>query len=213
MIHRRTTAVIALVLAGLAAPADAKRCRSLCSAQIQACRDACTEGSRGQRRRCRAACIAPVMTACRQSTEPVCTPPTPDDPGGAAPGDPGDGHACGLMTTCEHLASIAPGWQPGSTGAIPPDFPAPPPGAQLCGTDIGGIVHYLYAGPMDDVVAYYRQQFAAAGISFTGPDAPPDSRIGCDEVYRFDRPGRRIPGMLYLSLFQGHLALGNFDLP
>ena len=146
---------------------------------------------------------------CRSIAAPVCSASTV--PGG--PVDGGGPQACGPAGSCEHLATIAPDWKPGDASPIPADFPPSPPGAQLCGSDIGHIVHYLYPDALSEVIAYYRQQLEARGLTLVGPEPPPDNRVGCDEVYRIPRPGHRVPAQLYVFLYQGEFTIGGFDLP
>jgi hypothetical protein len=224
-----------LVLAGfcLVAPVHAKRCRALCAAEIGSCRSECSEGSRRERRRCRATCSKSVLATCRQLAEPVCLAPTdpvaPTDGGDPPPtegdpppsaGDPppaegndpppsGESGVCGPVSTCASLAEYAIGWQPG-VSATPPDFPPPPPGAVLCGADDARITHYLYSGPMSEVVAYYRQQLEAQSMSFSGPDTQYALRTECDELYLYSRPGQVVPDQLFVSVHQGHFTVTGF---
>lgn len=62
-------------------------------------------------------------------------------------------------------------------------------------------------------MTYYQAALAQSGYTVTGPHAPPDSRMGCDEVYLIARPGHTLPAQLYVFLKQGEFTLGGFDLP
>ena len=216
----RFITIVLLASLCLVAPAHAKRCRTLCAAQIGACRSQCSEAPRRERRRCRASCIKSVMATCRQLAEPVCVAPTSNQPGDPPPGGgnpppggenppPGNGGVCGPVTTCQSLAEYGIGWQPG-VSATPPGFPPPPPGAVLCGSDSANITFYLYSEPMSEVVAYYRQQLEAQGMSFSGPHGEYVIREECDELYLYERPGQVVPDQLYVFAHNGHFTITGY---
>jgi hypothetical protein len=220
----RIAIVVLLASFCLVAPAHAKRCRALCAEQIGTCRTQCSEAPRRERRRCRATCIGSVLATCRKLADPVCVAPTSNQPaatppatgggdpppiGGDDPPPPPDGGACGPVSTCESLAEYALGWQPG-VSATPPDFPPPPPGAILCGADSANITAYLYSGPMSEVVAYYRQQLEAQGMSFSGPHTEYVMRAECDELYLYQRPGQSVPDQLYVFVNNGHFTITGY---
>jgi hypothetical protein len=217
----RIAMIVLLASFCLVVPAHAKPCRALCAEQIGTCRTQCSEGTRRDRRRCRASCIKSVMAACRQIAEPVCVAPPSNQPNGDPPptsdgedppatGDGGDdGGACGPASTCESLAEWTIGWQPG-VSATPPGFPPPPPGAVLCGADSANITFYLYSGPMSEVVEYYRQQLQAQGMSFSGPHTEYVTRTECDELYLYERPGQVVPDQLYAFVHNGHFTITGY---
>ena len=220
----RFVTIVLLASLCLVAPAHAKGWRPLSAAQTGACPSQCSEGPRRERRRCRATCIGSVLATCRQLADPVCIPPTSDQPGDPAPTpdggdqpptgghDPGpgpDGGACGPVSTCASLAEYAIGWQPG-VDATPPDFPPPPPGAVLCGADSANITAYLYSGPMSEVVAYYRQQLEARDMSFSGPHTEYVTRAECDELYLYQRPEQVVPDQLYVFVQNRHFTITGY---
>ena len=89
--------------------------------------------------------------------------------------------------TCEDIFGGLPGDKPGSRGDLPADFPEPPTGSTLCGSDRFGSTTYVNTAMSDDkVLKHYHAALQAQGYEVDDIG----SGLGAgDQGFTFRRPG------------------------
>jgi hypothetical protein len=155
-----------------------------------------------------------LLTACAKQKEssPATAGRTDDAPPAqtatATPPPAASAAAATPAIGCHDVFGRLKGDKPGSTAAIPADFPPPPPGSTLCGESIFGQVVYLNTSmPDDDLIAYYRNALVAKGFAVD----PVDHTSGGNQRIDFAL-GHTANGYVATTGDKDHLAIKYKDV-